>query len=101
MIVHLTAEAESDLEQIGDYIAQDNPKRALSFVLALRDKCLSLADAPYGFPLVPRYGHYGIRHRVYGNYLIFYHVDVENHRMVVVHALHGARDFAKLLFDED
>ena len=52
MIVCLTAEAENDLEQIGDYIAQDNPKRALSFVLALRDKCLSLADAPYGFPLV-------------------------------------------------
>lgn len=48
MIVRLTAEAESDLEQIGDYIAQDNPKRALSFVLALRDKCLGLADAPYG-----------------------------------------------------
>ena len=52
MIVRLTAEAESDLEQIGDYIAEDNPKRALSFVLALRDKCLGLADAPYGFPLV-------------------------------------------------
>ena len=61
MIVCLTAEAENDLEQIGDYIAQDNPKRALSFVLALRDKCLSLADAPYGFPLVTRYEHHGIR----------------------------------------
>ena len=42
MIVRLTAEAENDLEQIGDYIAEDNPKRALSFVLALRDKCLGL-----------------------------------------------------------
>ena len=52
MIVRLTAEAENDLEQIGDYIAQDNPKRALSFVRTLRDKCLGLADAPYGFPLV-------------------------------------------------
>lgn len=49
MIVHLTAEAESDLEQIGDYMAQDNPKRALSFVLELRDKCLSLAETPWGF----------------------------------------------------
>lgn len=53
MIVHLTAEAESDLEQIGDYMAQDNPKRALSFVLELRDKCLSLAETPWGFPLAP------------------------------------------------
>lgn len=99
MIVHLTTKAESDLEQIGDYIAQDNPKRALSFVLELRDKCLSLADAPYGFPLVPRYERYGIRRRVHGNYLIFYRVDGDC--VAVVHVLHGARDFAALLFDEN
>lgn len=30
MIVVLTAEAESDLEAIGDFIAQDNPARALN-----------------------------------------------------------------------
>lgn len=30
--------AEKDLEQIVDYIAADNPKRALSFVAELRDK---------------------------------------------------------------
>ena len=98
MIVHLTAEAESDLEQIGDYMAQDNPKRALSFVLELRDKCLSLAETPWGFPLAPRYERYGIRRRVYGNYLIFYRV--ESDRVVVVHVLHGARDFEALGFRE-
>lgn len=38
MIVQLTAEAEGDLERMGDYIAQDNPRRGLSFVLELRDK---------------------------------------------------------------
>ena len=99
MIVRLTAKAENDLEQIGDYIAQDNPKRALSFVLALRDKCLSLADAPYGFPLVTRYERHGIRHRVYGNYLIFYRIDGDH--VSVIHVLHGARDFAALLLDGD
>lgn len=97
MIVHLTAEAESDLEQIGDYMAQDNPKRALSFVLELRDKCLSLAETPWGFPLAPRYERYGMRRRVYGNYLIFYRV--ESDRVVVVHVLHGARDFEALLLE--
>lgn len=97
MIVHLTAEAESDLEQIGDYMAQDNPKRALSFVLELRDKCLSLAETPWGFPLAPRYERYGIRRRVYGNYLIFYRV--ESDRVVVVHFLHGARGFEVLLLE--
>ncbi|NWB31560.1 type II toxin-antitoxin system RelE/ParE family toxin [Pseudomonas gingeri] len=37
MIVQLTDEAEGDLERIGDYITQDNPLRALSFINELRD----------------------------------------------------------------
>lgn len=97
MIVHLTASAESDLEQIGDFIAQDNPKRALSFVLELRDKCLHLAEMPYGFPLVPRYERYGIRRRVHGNYLIFYRIDVD--QVTVIHVLHGAREYTAFLFE--
>lgn len=97
MIVYITAEAENDLEQIGDYIAQDNPKRALSFVVELRDKCLSLADTPNGFPLVSRYERHGIRRRVHGNYLIFYRI--ESGQVVVVHVLHGAREYATLLFE--
>jgi len=32
MIVELTNAAEADLESIGDYIARDNPVRALDFV---------------------------------------------------------------------
>lgn len=32
MIVHLSAEAEYDLETIGDYIARDNPGRAITFL---------------------------------------------------------------------
>ena len=44
MIVHLTAEAVRDLEAIGDFIARDNPERAVSFIGELRAKCLALAD---------------------------------------------------------
>lgn len=32
MIVHLSAEAERDLEAIGDHIARDNPLRAFEAV---------------------------------------------------------------------
>ncbi|NWB83605.1 type II toxin-antitoxin system RelE/ParE family toxin [Pseudomonas gingeri] len=94
MIVQLTDEAEGDLERIGDYIAQDNPLRALSFINELRDKCLSLADMHQAFPLVPRYG---IRRRVHESYAIFYRV--EANRVVVVHILHGAMDYAAILLD--
>lgn len=96
MIVHLTAEAEYDLETIGDYIARDNPARALSFLHELRLKCLGLADMPERFPLVPRYEAAGLRRRVHGDYLIFY--KVEREKVVIIHVLHGAQDYNATLF---
>lgn len=96
MIVRLSAEAERDLEEIGDHIARDNPARALSFVRELRTACLGLAAFPERFPLVPRYESEGVRHRVHGNYLIFYRV--EEAAVVVIHVLHGATDYGEVLF---
>lgn len=96
MIVRIAAEAEGDLEAIGDYIARDNSARAVSFVQELRAKCLDLGEAPLAFPLVPRYEEYGIRRRVHGHYLIFYRVEAQ--QVVVVHVLHGATDHATVLF---
>jgi toxin ParE1/3/4 len=93
--VRLTPFAEAELEAIADYIARDNPRRALSFVRELRERCLNLADMPLAFPLVPRYEDRGVRHRVHGNYQIFYRVvgkPVE--RIDVLHILHSARNYA-------
>jgi plasmid stabilization system protein ParE len=96
MIVHLSAEAERDLEVIGDYIASDNPARALSFLQELRSKCLGLADMPERFPLVPRYEATGVRRRGHGDYLIFYRVEAE--KVIILHILHGARNYNTILF---
>lgn len=96
MIVELSAEAEQDLERIGDYIAKDNPHRALTFVRELREKCLDLALTPEAFPLVPRYERFGIRRRMHGPYLIFYRAEAD--QVAIVHVLHGAMDYAPLLF---
>ncbi|HEV7409450.1 MAG TPA: type II toxin-antitoxin system RelE/ParE family toxin [Bradyrhizobium sp.] len=98
MIVVLTPEAEFDLETIAQYIARDSVTTALSFVHELREKCLALAEAPRGYPLVPRYEHLGIRRRPFGNYLIFYRISTA--AIEVVHILHGARDYEPLLFPE-
>jgi toxin ParE1/3/4 len=98
VIVSVSAEAEADLEQIASYIAEESVETALNFVQKLREKSESLADAPLGYPLVPRYEHLGIRRRVFGNYLIFYRVGPEIIEMV--HVLHGARDYEPLLFPE-
>lgn len=96
MIVFITARAETDLERIADYIAMDNPQRAVSFVHELVDRCERLADTPNGFSLVPRYEHTGIRRRPYGNYLIFYRVGED--RIEILHILNGAQDFENILF---
>jgi len=99
MIVELTGEAEHDLEAIGDYIALDNPIRAISFLQELRAKCLTLAEMPERFPLVPRYEAQRVRRRGHGNYLIFCRIDAE--KAVVIHILHGAQDYSAILFATD
>src|SRR3954447_9814521 len=98
MIVVVTAEAEAELEQIFAYVAEQSPRSALTLHRELRERCESLADAPRGYPLVPRYEHLGIRRRPFGNYLIFYRVGADI--IEVVHILHGARDYELLLFLE-
>jgi toxin ParE1/3/4 len=96
VIVVVTAEAETDLEQIAAYVAERSPQSALKLVRELRDRCESLVDTPRGYPLVPRYEQFGIRRRPFGNFLIFYRVGAET--IDVVHVLHGARDYEPLLF---
>lgn len=97
MKVRFTTEAVADLRLIGDYIAKENPPRALSFIDELEQKCLTIATTPKAFPLVPRYERYGIRRRLHGSYLIFYRVELEH--VVILHILHGAMDYAAILFD--
>ncbi|MFI5013564.1 MAG: type II toxin-antitoxin system RelE/ParE family toxin [Hyphomicrobiales bacterium] len=98
MILVVTAEAEADLESIGDHIAQRNPGRAVSFIRELRDVCGSILAAPNGYPLVRKYEGSGIRRRPHGNYLIFYRAT--DAAVEIIAILHGARDYEPLLFPE-
>lgn len=98
MIVRITNEAEDNLEVIGNHIAKDNPDRALTFVRELRQSCLGLAEFPDRFPLVARYETKGVRRRLHGSYLIFYRVEPE--QVVVLNILHGAQDYAAILFPQ-
>jgi len=99
VIVALTAEAENDLESIAEYIARDSVTTALNVVQDLREKCLALADAPRGYPLVPRYEHHGIRRRPFGSYLIFYRVGSK--AIEVVHILQVPAIMSRCCFRKD
>lgn len=98
MIVVVTDEAALDLERIGDAIAQDNSGRAVTFVRELRVSFEGLGEFPRAYPLVPRYEDSGVRRRVHGNYLIFYRIGIDT--IDVLHVIHGAMDYAALLFPE-
>lgn len=62
--------AESDLEEIADYIASDNPRRALSFVQEIRERCQNLTQFPEAVPLREALGP-AIRVVAFGRYVIF------------------------------
>lgn len=87
--------AEEDLESIGDYIARDNPSRAVSFVREIRERCTEIASMPLAASLRPELGD-NVRMIVFGQYLIFYTVTAEEIR--VERILHSARDI-RCLFD--
>lgn len=94
----ITAEAEADLEAIGDYTARDNPLRALSFMGELYQPCLIIADMPQARPVVPRYEHDGIRRRVHGRYLVFYCIGAD--RVTILHNLKEVMDVEAILFPD-
>ncbi len=82
-------QANQDLDEIFDYIAQDNPPAAARWVYSLEEKCRMLSDTPglgrrrndlapslRGFPV--------------GNYVIFYRPMPDG--IEILRVLHGARD---------
>ncbi|WP_295400679.1 type II toxin-antitoxin system RelE/ParE family toxin [uncultured Thiocystis sp.] len=81
--------AERDLEDIGDYIARDNPRRALSFVIELRRQCAKIATAPQAYRPRSELGD-GIRSCAHGNYVIFFHETRMG--LGIVRILHGSMD---------
>lgn len=99
MRVVITAAAYADLVHIGREIKKDNPTRAETFVAELHDRCQRLGAMPRAFPLLPDWEDRGIRRRPHGDYLIFYRVQAE--QVEILHVLHGARDYERILFPDE
>ena len=86
--------AELDLEQIGDFIARDNPRRALSFIREIRERCEKIAWFPEAIQLRPEMGE-GIRLVAHGRYVICYTLKAGEVR--VERVLAGSRNIPDLL----
>jgi toxin ParE1/3/4 len=85
--------AERDIEDIGDYIAEDNPDRAVSFIVEIHGQCQKIALSPQNYRLRPELGS-NIRSCVLGNYVIFFTHFEEIVRILRI--LHGARNLSGL-----
>lgn len=84
----LTPLAEQDLEGIADYIAADNPTRAVRFIQELRIHCQRIVNNPSGYRRRPELGD-GLRSCAHGNYVIFF--TVSPNEVTVIRILHAAR----------
>jgi len=93
----ITPQAERDIEEIGDYIARDNPPRALSFVRELRAQCRKITASPEAFRLRHELGE-GIRSCAHHRYAIFF--SAGTYEVTIIRVLHGARDLLALFSDE-
>ena len=89
--------AQDDLISIFDFIAQDSPIRASSFVDRLDEKIGLLEQHPLlgRIPRHPKLREYGYRVLIVESYLVFYILrgqEVEVHRVV-----HGSRNLDHLI----
>jgi toxin ParE1/3/4 len=89
MGAYFTPQAEIDLEEIADYIALDNPGRALTFIREIREHCTRIADGPTRYVTRPDLGE-GVHICVHGNYLIAFEPYEDG--ALVLRVLHGARN---------
>jgi toxin ParE1/3/4 len=74
MRVEYSLDVESDLEEIADYIAADNPRRAVSFIREIRAEIDRVGQGPMLYQLRPDIGD-DARLAVVGRYVILFWID--------------------------
>jgi toxin ParE1/3/4 len=90
----LRPKAVEDLEAIGDFIASDNPARAITFIDDLLGVCARIAERPQAYQRRDDLAR-GVRQAIHGRYLILFTADADG--VVLERVLHGARRIEDLL----
>jgi len=93
----LSADADTDIDDIWDFIAQNDPEQAARFLLKLLDLFVLIASNPLMGTEKPQI-HADMRQFPYGSYSIFYRPDQNG--VEIMRVLHSARDIPQL-FEND
>ena len=94
MRVELSSFVERDLEEIADWIAEDNPRRAVTFIQEIRETFRRIGEGPLHYQLRPDIGE-DARLAVVGNYVILFRIDDPAVR--IERAVYGGRDLPSIL----
>ena len=97
-LVEITPCAEADIAEIWDYIAQDSPAKAESFILALEEQIASLEKFPERCTHIPENEILGTayRHLIHGSYRTIFRI--AGSRVIVLRVIHGSRLLDTSLF---
>lgn len=90
----LRPQAVRDLESIGDFIARDDPARAVSFIDEMLAACRRIGERPRAFQRRDDLAR-GLRQAVHGRYLILFTLRADG--VVIERVLHGARRLEDLI----
>ena len=90
----LRPKAIADIEAIGDFIAADDPARAVSFIDELMALCGRIAERPRAFQRRDDLAS-GLRQAVHDRYVILFTVDADG--VVIERIVHGARRLEDLI----
>jgi toxin ParE1/3/4 len=88
-----TRRAETDLDDIGDYIAADDPVAAERWVQKLLDQARSAANAPFGGRMVPEIRMESVRETFLRTYRMVYRVVGDT--VVILTVFEGHRRFPR------
>lgn len=89
--VEITATAQSDIQEIYQYVAPDNQTAANNLVLEIEKQINSLEQFPLRCPVTPESYELGIeyRHIRYGHYRTIFRI--ESPRVIILRVIHGTR----------
>jgi len=91
--VEITKIAESDIQEIFEYIARDSGSAAIGWVEEIERQIDSLEKFPLRCPIIPEAQELGsgdkYRHILYGNYRTIFTIDA--FRVMIMRVFHGAR----------
>lgn len=87
-------DALTDIGEIGDYIAEDDPDQARRFLGSLREFIATIADNPRRFRLRSEWGK-SVRAANFGNYFVVFEHDETS--VYVLRVANGRRNIVALL----